>query len=255
MNQLSKKDTLVNNQFYDLLKDDWWNANDHMIFFLKAESKIKIEQLKKNITNLKYLKILDIGAGAGFISIPLAQMGADVTAVDLSESSLNTLTKKANELGMDKKIRIIHADAMSYKNTNEKYDLVLAFDVLEHVNEPQRVVDNAYGLLNENGIFAYHTLNKTFLCWLLYLKLVPAIIKHSPTDVHIHEWNIKPIQMIEWLNEAGFKPNEQIGIRAKILQKGILELITKRKVESEFEFTFTKNLSMGYLGMGMKQTV
>lgn len=252
MSQLSQKDTLVNNQFYDLLKDDWWNANDHMIFFLKAESKIKIEYLKKNIINLTNLKILDIGAGAGFISIPLAQMGADVTAVDLSKSSLNTLAKKANELGVDKKIRIIHADAISYKDTNEKYDLVLAFDVLEHVNEPQRIINNAYNLLNKNGIFAYHTLNKTFICWLLYLKLVPAIIKHAPVDVHIHEWNIKPVQMIKWLNEAGFKPNEQIGIRAKILQKGILEFITKRKIESEFQFAFTKNLSLGYLGLGYK---
>jgi SAM-dependent methyltransferase len=56
-------------------------------------------------------KVLDAGAGTGFLSLLLAGQGYQVTALDLSARMLASLQSKAALLGLD--IRTVHADAAS----------------------------------------------------------------------------------------------------------------------------------------------
>ena len=176
---------IVNNQFYNSL--NWWEANDHMIVFLRAESKIRLNYIHKSMPNLKGKTVLDLGCGAGFISLPLAEMGACVTAIDLSEEALRILQEKAQQKNLQNNIQIKQADILQELNLNQKYDLVLALDVLEHVFCPEKIIEQAFKYLKPNGLFIYHTLNRTFWCWLLYLQLVPRLIKNDPKNVHVHE--------------------------------------------------------------------
>jgi 2-polyprenyl-6-hydroxyphenyl methylase / 3-demethylubiquinone-9 3-methyltransferase len=244
---------IINNEFYNLLKEDWWEANDHMIVFLREESRIKLNYIQKNINDLNNISVLDIGAGAGFISIPLAHLGAKVTALDLSSESLNILFERAKKQNIDN-IKIIEANALEELNLKEKYDLVLALDVLEHVVEPQKIIINARKNLKQNGVFIYHTLNQTFWCWLLYLQIVPRLIKHDPGSVHNYKLNIKPDQLNTWLIENNFNPQEQIGIRAPFLQKANWELLVYSQLTSSLNFEYTNNLDLGYLGRAIVQS-
>jgi 2-polyprenyl-6-hydroxyphenyl methylase / 3-demethylubiquinone-9 3-methyltransferase len=239
----------VNNQFYDTLGGDWWNAKDHMVVFLRAESKIKLAYLKQFVPNLGKLKILDIGAGAGFVSMPLAKLGAEVTALDYSEESLEVLSKKAKEEGLENKIKTVQADAIEPLPFGRDFDLVMAFDVLEHVGQPKQLIQNAAACLKPSGIFAYHTLNRSFWCWLLYLQIVPRLIKRDPGDVHKHKFNIKPTEMQHWIGEAGMKASDQIGIEAPFWQPAIWELVKTGVLSSELNFRYTPDLSLGYLGL------
>lgn len=238
----------VNNAFYDNLGEDWWEANDHMIVFLREESKIKLDYLRRFFDSFRDLHILDIGSGAGFISLPLLKMGAKVTALDYSQSSLNTLFERAKKEKLENSLEIVCADATEQLNLKHKFDLVLAFDVLEHVDEPIKLVQNAANSLKPEGQFIYHTLNQSFWCWFLYLQLVPRLIKRDPGDVHRHKRNIKPETMLKWIAESGMRASEQIGMKAPFFQRGIWELISKREVNSELKFVYTKDLSLGYLG-------
>lgn len=237
---------MVNNQFYDSL--DWWKANDHMIVFLREESKIKIDYIQKSFPVLQNKKILDLGCGAGFISVPLAKMGAKVTALDLSAESLKILEKKAKEENIENNIQTLKVDVLETLNLPEKYDLILALDVLEHVSQPNKIIINAAKNLKQDGLFIYHTLNKSFWCWFLYLQIIPRLIKYDPKDVHVHQFNIKPQQMKTWLEEYNFQFIEQIGIHAPFFQKAVWELLTQRKLLSRLDFEYTSNLSLGYLG-------
>lgn len=45
-------------------------------------------------------KVLDAGAGTGFVTLTLARLGYDVTALDLSQGMLDVLSRKAHELGL-----------------------------------------------------------------------------------------------------------------------------------------------------------
>ena len=83
---------------------------------------------------------------------------------------------------------------------------------------------------------------------IFYLQLVPLIIKNDPKNVHVHEFNIKPVEINAWLNKHNLQSQEQIGIHAPFGQKAIWELITQRKIISELNFEYTSNLALGYLG-------
>lgn len=69
--------------------------------------------------------ILDIGAGTGTIAIPLAQIGAHVTAMDISEGMLAALNEDAKEQGLSGKVSTHQSDWDAFP-LNQKYDIVIA---------------------------------------------------------------------------------------------------------------------------------
>ena len=69
--------------------------------------------------------ILDIGAGTGSFAIPLAQKGAYVTAMDISEGMLAALSEDAEEQGLKSKVRTHQSDWDAFP-LNQKFDIVIA---------------------------------------------------------------------------------------------------------------------------------
>ncbi|MBI2464788.1 methyltransferase domain-containing protein [Candidatus Shapirobacteria bacterium] len=65
--------------------------------YTQLEIETLIEKLGKNI-----LKVSDFGAGTGRLTIPLLKSGFAVTAVDVSQKSLDKLKTLANNLDLKK---------------------------------------------------------------------------------------------------------------------------------------------------------
>jgi len=79
-------------------------------------------------------KVLEIGCGIGTDTIEFARAGATVTAVDLSEKSLEIARKRAEVYGLSNKITFYQANAEELDKTVpvEPYDLIYSFGVLHH---------------------------------------------------------------------------------------------------------------------------
>jgi 2-polyprenyl-3-methyl-5-hydroxy-6-metoxy-1,4-benzoquinol methylase len=88
-------------------------------------------------------KVLEIGCGIGTDTINFARAGAQVTAVDLTEQSLEVARQRAKVFGLEHQIRFIQADAETLSETVpvEPYDLVYSFGVIHHTPDPNRVLD------------------------------------------------------------------------------------------------------------------
>jgi len=88
-------------------------------------------------------KVLEIGCGIGTDTINFARAGARVTAVDLTEQSLQVARQRAKVFGLEDRIRFIQADAerLSEAVPVEPYDLVYSFGVIHHTPDPNRVLD------------------------------------------------------------------------------------------------------------------
>jgi ubiquinone/menaquinone biosynthesis C-methylase UbiE len=95
------------------------------------------------------LKILDVGTGPGSISILLAEMGHDVTGVDLSEQMLTLAQKNADACGV--MIKLKKGDAEKLPFENNIFDVVINRWVLWTVLDPASAVAEWTRVLKTGG--------------------------------------------------------------------------------------------------------
>ncbi len=102
-------------------------------------SKIKtlIPKLSKNAS------ILDIGCGHGTVSEELIYQGYNVYGMEINEDAILSLEKK--------NFIVIRHDITQPFNLDEKFELVLILDVLEHVFDPGALLLQAKNTLSDNG--------------------------------------------------------------------------------------------------------
>lgn len=103
-----------------------------------------LRKIFPQILEYKNNEVLEIGSGYGeFIDILIREGFKKVTASDLDKSLLSTI-----------KTKFTYLDLTEVK-THKKYDLVFAFEVLEHIYESEKVVKNINKLLSWRGIFIF----------------------------------------------------------------------------------------------------
>lgn len=87
-------------------------------------------------------RVLEIGCGIGTDTIRFAKAGAHVTAVDLSEQSLDIARRRAEVYGLEDQIDFYCADAERLADVvpKEPYDLVYSFGVIHHTPHPDRAI-------------------------------------------------------------------------------------------------------------------
>ncbi len=96
-------------------------------------------------------RYLEVGVGNGEMLACALEMGYQAEAVEICREDCENVSK---HLGVD----IRQADFLDF-NTSKKYDVIVMKDVLEHVSDPVRALEKAYGLLAENGILWLSTPN------------------------------------------------------------------------------------------------
>ena len=113
-------------------------------WFFEGKKNIIFSILKKHIFK-NDLKILDFGCGVGINTKMLSSFG-HVTCFDQSPEAIKYLKKKFNN---NKKILIKD----SLENSNELFDLIIASEVLEHLENDKEEIKKLCSLLKPNGFF------------------------------------------------------------------------------------------------------
>jgi 2-polyprenyl-3-methyl-5-hydroxy-6-metoxy-1,4-benzoquinol methylase len=96
-----------------------------------------------------YEYILDFGCGSGVMLPFLSDISSHVTAMDVD---LIPLQRVQNHIPLAKNIEVIDASKTSIANLPiNRYDLIIALDVLEHVQDLPRTLNELLTLLKPNG--------------------------------------------------------------------------------------------------------
>jgi glycosyltransferase involved in cell wall biosynthesis/2-polyprenyl-3-methyl-5-hydroxy-6-metoxy-1,4-benzoquinol methylase len=94
------------------------------------------------------IRILDIGCGRGNIALPLASLGYAVTGVDYDEDSI----RFARDVASDLRDRPQFYVGSLEKIHGERFDVIVASEVLEHQKDPLAFLKELESLLNPNGL-------------------------------------------------------------------------------------------------------
>jgi 2-polyprenyl-3-methyl-5-hydroxy-6-metoxy-1,4-benzoquinol methylase len=103
------------------------------------------------------LRILEVACGEGGITLPLARLGARVRALDIDAREIALLRNAARERRLDNLTATVE-DALSFRD-DESYDIVVASEVLEHVLDPDRMLENIVRHMNPGGLLVVTTPN------------------------------------------------------------------------------------------------
>lgn len=103
--------------------------------------------IKKYSSNAK--NALELGCGAGTNLFFLAKRGIKITGVDISENAIISCIQSAKYLGIDK-AKFVNSDISNFRS-KLKYDLVICFEVLEHLPDDVRCINTIYEILNDKG--------------------------------------------------------------------------------------------------------
>jgi len=236
----------INNTFYDELGEDWHEKSCHPIALLRAENSLRNPWLAGIIP--PHSKVLDIGCGAGFLTNFLAQLGHEVSGVDLSPKSLDVARSKDRTGSVQYQM----GDGMALGFEEKSFDVVAAMDLLEHVEDPQKVIAEASRVLKPGGLLFFHTFNRNFLSWLVVIKGVEWCVRNTPRNMHVYPLFIKPSELTNMCSKHHLKVERMLGVRPKFGKKAFWKMMLTRDVPDDFEFQFTNSLMTGYSGFAIK---
>lgn len=103
--------------------------------------------VKKFNTKSRYLLI---GVGTGYFLKRLEAMGFKGSALDISKESVAIAKANTDRKKTDIKI----GDILKTKSI-KKFDLIFSFEVLEHIKDDQKAINNIYKLLKSGGSFLF----------------------------------------------------------------------------------------------------
>lgn len=95
-------------------------------------------------------RILDIGCGTGQISLPLAQIGYDVTGTDISPAMVQIACSKIRQ---NCKIRFVVGDAQSLEFGNCLFDCTVASKLFQHISNWKLAVEEIIRVTKPGGRF------------------------------------------------------------------------------------------------------
>lgn len=177
--------SLRNNYFArfptDYLSTDW-GKNDlanHLIRRLDADRNTIVPWLDA-VRSLRNASILEIGCGTGSSTVALAEQGAEVTAIDVDDSSLAVASERCRAYGLT--VNFAHANATDAHSlfAGRHFDYIIFYAALEHMTMQERLaaMSSTWQMLSPGNLWCVidtpnrlwyydaHTSLLPFLMWL-----------------------------------------------------------------------------------------
>ncbi|MFZ0931341.1 MAG: class I SAM-dependent methyltransferase [Syntrophobacteraceae bacterium] len=94
-------------------------------------------------------RCLEFGYGSGDMLLLYASLGLDAFGFDISESAFETAVPRIEkQTALKDKIRLVMDKSDAY---GRRYDYIMAFEVLEHIEDDLSCIKEWWNILNENG--------------------------------------------------------------------------------------------------------
>ena len=133
--------------------EKFWNASASN--YDRTEERFEGIHSKSRESAMKHLNdedvVLDYGCGTGTTSCDIAHLVKAVQGIDISSGMIEIARKKAEAGGIEN-ANFTHADIFDEAYKADSFDVILAFNVLHTVPDPERAVRRMHELLKPGGL-------------------------------------------------------------------------------------------------------
>lgn len=196
---------------FSRIAEQWWDPrgkfkplhqiNPVRIGYIREHICRHFQRDSKAMQPFEGLSLLDMGCGGGLMSEPMARMGASVTGIDASEKNIKTASVHAQQSGLEIDYRANTAEALA--ETGAQFDVVLALEIIEHVNDPDAFVASCAQLVKPNGLLVMSTMNRTAKSMLLAKIGAEYVLRMLPIGTHDWRKFVRPDEMAQAMTLGG----------------------------------------------------
>ncbi|MCX2560156.1 cyclopropane-fatty-acyl-phospholipid synthase [Acetobacter farinalis] len=155
----------LDSRLYDLFLDKdkqyscaYFRRGDETLDEAQAAKKKHIAA--KLLLNRPGLEVLDIGCGWGGMALTLARdYGAIVTGITLSEEQLTIARRRAQEEGLEGRVRF---EMLDYRNLQRRFDRIVSVGMFEHVgvHHYHQFFEVLKNSLADDGVAVLHSIGR-----------------------------------------------------------------------------------------------
>lgn len=169
--------------FYDNISHVW----EDKINSTETEKRLKVifEEMFKS-TPFKSKKFLEVGCGLGYFSQKALSKKAQVTGVDVGKNLISICKKKMP------KGKFVLASALDLPFKDNSFDIVLCTEVIEHVEYPEKAINELIRVTKPKGKILITTPNKLFKPFFSLLSIIGVRPYHG-NENWIYPWRLKSL--------------------------------------------------------------
>jgi 2-polyprenyl-6-hydroxyphenyl methylase/3-demethylubiquinone-9 3-methyltransferase len=205
---------------FSALAAQWWNPRGQMgvlhrlnpvrLGFIKDAVCRRHRREARSLDALAGLRVLDIGCGGGLLSEPLARLGADVVGADPAAENIEAARLHAAAAGLAIDYRATTAEALA--DAGERFDVVLAMEVVEHVADVGLFVARCAEMTRPGGLMILATINRTLKSFALAIVGAEYVLRWLPRGTHRWDRLVTPNELQAALERHGLDLIDETGV-------------------------------------------
>lgn len=165
--------------------------------------KTKIENFEKLTKKLKVRKILDVGCASGRMANEISKIfpKSKIYGIDIYGKAINYGRKHYHH------IKFYKSDAHKLKFPANSFDLVVSYEVIEHVLDPQEFLNQIKRVVKKDGnvIIAMDSGSLLFrIVWWISEKTISRVWKNA----HLHPFKHSELEKL--IRKSGFKISKKV---------------------------------------------
>ena len=204
---------------FSQLSEQWWDPKGKMaplhkinplrLTYIRDAACRKFDRNPRSLNCLSGLRILDIGCGAGLLCEPLTRLGAQVIGVDPSATNISVAKLHAERGHLSIDYRCTTIEEM---DPRERFDVVLAMEVVEHVANVGMFLDRCAALLKPSSMMVASTINRNWKSFAMAIVGAEYVLRWLPRGTHQWDKFVTPVELAHHLERNKLAISDQAGV-------------------------------------------
>ena len=201
---------------FSQLAHRWWDP-DSDFKPLHEINPLRLEWIDRH-AGISGQRVLDVGCGGGILSESMAQRGALVTGIDLSDKVFGVACLHFLESGNTVDYQKISAEELADQSAG-RFDMVICMEMLEHVPNPQSIVAACAALVKPGGWVYFSTINRNAKAYMFAIVGAEYVLKMLPRGTHDYAKFITPSELLGFARKQSLDVQAMRGLEYNPLNK------------------------------------